>query len=195
MTELYKHKYRIKSARLAGWDYGHNGAYFVTICTAHRHHYFGEIIHDKMILNELGQTAHSYWLEIPNHFPFVRLGNHVIMPNHVHGIIIIDKPYCRDVACNVSTNNKCNVSTNNACSTKSISSSFRQSISPKKGSLATIIRSYKSAVTRHVRKIHADFGWQTRFHDHIIRDSKNYQKISHYIESNPQLWKQDKFYL
>lgn len=89
--DKFKNKYRIPSARLQNWDYGTNGAYFITICTQNREHFFGEIVDGQMQLNELGQLAEKYWLEIPQHFPFIELGNFVVMPNHTHGILIIDK--------------------------------------------------------------------------------------------------------
>ena len=91
MTEKFRNKYRIPSARLQHWDYGWNGAYFITICTKNRVEYFGEIINGEMKLSEIGVLSHKYWLEIPNHFPFVQLDAFVVMPNHIHGIIIIDK--------------------------------------------------------------------------------------------------------
>ena len=92
MVEKFKNTYRIPSARLHSWDYGSNAAYFVTICTAGRAHYFGKIEQAQMQLSEMGKMAHQCWLAIPEHFPFVKLDTHIIMPNHVHGIIIIDKP-------------------------------------------------------------------------------------------------------
>ena len=90
--DKFNNKYRIPSARLQSWDYGSNGAYFITICTKHRQHLFGEIYNNEMQLNDSGQLAEKYWLEIPTHFPFIELGNFVVMPNHTHGILIIDKP-------------------------------------------------------------------------------------------------------
>ncbi|MDL2312781.1 transposase, partial [Bacteroidales bacterium OttesenSCG-928-B11] len=84
--EKYKDKYRIPSARASWWDYGQNGAYFVTICTHNRKHFFGKIENGKMILSKIGEIAHQYWSEIPAHFPFAYLGEFVVMPNHVHGI-------------------------------------------------------------------------------------------------------------
>src|SRR5690554_3027755 len=97
--ERFKNKYRIDSARAPFWDYAWNAAYFVTICTQHREHWFGEIVQtqniaspNKMDLSPIGHIANSCWHEIPNHFPFVELGAHVIMPNHVHGIVVINKP-------------------------------------------------------------------------------------------------------
>jgi putative transposase len=91
MSEKYQNKYRIPSARLQNWDYGANGAYFITICTENRVKYFGKIENCQMQLNQLGQLAEQFFSLIPNYFPFVELGNFVVMPNHVHGIFIIDK--------------------------------------------------------------------------------------------------------
>lgn len=190
MSNLYQNKYRIPSARLQNWDYGSNAMYFVTICTAHRECYFGEIVETpnlgvsnttttpttnkpQMALSDIGKIAQQYWIEIPNHFPFVTLGEWVVMPNHVHGIIIIDKPL-GDVIddANVETP-KLGVST---------------------GTLGVIINQYKRIVTINARKIHADFAWQSRFHDHIIRNNESFQRISNYIANNPSKWEDDKFH-
>jgi len=90
--EKFKGKYRIPSARWAAWNYSNNAAYFVTICTAHRAHYFGEVLNGAMTLTALGRAAADCWREIPAHFPFVVLDEFVVMPNHIHGIIVIQKP-------------------------------------------------------------------------------------------------------
>jgi REP element-mobilizing transposase RayT len=87
----FKNKYRIPSARMASWDYGSNAPYFITICTANRKHFFGEIINGNMHLNEIGRLAQEFWQDIPKYSPFITLANFVIMPNHTHGILIIDK--------------------------------------------------------------------------------------------------------
>jgi REP element-mobilizing transposase RayT len=97
--DKFQDKYRIPSARLPHWDYGSNGSYFITICTANRFHYFGEIVKNvvetrliaSLRASESGKLAHQFWLEIPNHFPYVELGHFVVMPNHVHGILTIKK--------------------------------------------------------------------------------------------------------
>ncbi len=86
----FKNKYRIPSARLAGWDYSHPGSYFITTCTKNRKHFFGEIIDGEMHLNEIGVIADNSWAEIPDHFENITLGEFIIMPNHVHGIITIN---------------------------------------------------------------------------------------------------------
>ncbi|MDP2889248.1 MAG: hypothetical protein Q8P34_09845 [Bacteroidota bacterium] len=92
MSDKFQNKYRIPSARLQNWDYGWNAAYFITICTQNRECYFGKIVDDQMILSEIGTIVQQYWNAIPTHFPFVELGEFVVMPNHIHGIIIINKP-------------------------------------------------------------------------------------------------------
>ena len=93
MSDKFKNKYRITSARLSNWDYSSNASYFITICTANREHYFGTIIDPKMQLSPIGQIACKCWKEIPNHFPHFYLDEFVVMPNHVHGIVMIEKPY------------------------------------------------------------------------------------------------------
>ena len=198
MSLKFQNKYRIKSIRLKNWDYRNNGAYFITICTQNRKHFFGEIIDKKMKLNEIGLLANNFWAEIPNHFPFVELGNFQIMPNHMHGILIVNA-----LQCNASNNDhfdlnhfdsnqsdtlQCNVSTENK-------NEFLSKISPKPGSISTIIRSYKSVVSKNSRLINPEFQWQSLFHDHIIRNSESFEKIQNYIENNPINWKEDTFYI
>jgi REP element-mobilizing transposase RayT len=110
------------------------------------------------------------------------------MPNHVHGILIIDKNNVVDDVIDVVVETlHCNVSTD-------IKNERMAKISPKPGTISTIIRSYKSVVTKNGHYIHADFEWQERFHDHIIRDSESFEKIQNYIENNVANWKDDKFY-
>ena len=192
MEKKYQNKYRIPSARLKNWDYGSNGAYFITICTQNREHFFGDFMDSEFITSEIGTLAEKYWMEIPQHFPYIELGNFVVMPNHVHGILIIDKNV-KTLQCNVSENESpvetlhCNVSTNK--------NEQMANISPKSGTISTILRSYKSVVTKNARFIHAEFGWQPRFHDHIIRNAPEWERIQTYIENNPMNWKEDKFYL
>src|SRR3989338_6303074 len=103
MSDKFRDKYRIPSSRLPNWDYSSNGYYFITICTKGRKQYFGEIINNVMCLSIIGEIAKKYWLEIPKHFPFVELDEFVVMPNHVHGIIVIRENRRRDGACPVST--------------------------------------------------------------------------------------------
>lgn len=85
----FKNKYRIPSARLQAWDYANEGFYFVTICTKNRILHFGDVVDKKMVLSEMGMIADKCWMDIPKHFPFVNLDKYIVMPNHVHGIIVI----------------------------------------------------------------------------------------------------------
>lgn len=104
--EKYRGVYRIESVRLDGWDYGNNASYFVKICTIDKNNYFGKINDGKMYLSEIGIIARTFWQEIPQHFSFIKLSSYAIMPNHLHGIITINKGdggARRDVACNVPT--------------------------------------------------------------------------------------------
>jgi REP element-mobilizing transposase RayT len=80
---------------------------------------------------------------------------------------------------------QCNDSTGNQ---------YYSDISPKSGSISTIIRSYKSVVSKHARLLNPEFNWQPKFHDHIIRNSESFERIQNYIENNPSNWKEDKFY-
>ena len=180
MTDKFQGKYRITSARLQNWDYGWNAAYFVTICTHGREHYFGDIIDGIMQLSEIGHLANKYWSEIPKHFPFVELDVFVVMPNHVHGIVIINKP-----------NDERYVETQNFAS---LPSESRNKFGPQSKNLASIIRGFKIGVTKNARTINADFAWQSRFYDHIIRNDESFSRIRDYIKSNPLKWAMDKFH-
>ena len=190
MGEKFKNKYRIPSARLPSWDYGWNAAYYVTICTGQRVQYFGQIEKGHMVLSAIGRMADRYWRKIPNHFPFVILDVYVIMPNHVHGIIIINKTDDGNPAnINVETPNL-GVSTT-ATSPSPTTPSHQNNKKWKPGTLGVIINQFKRIVTLHARKINADFSWQSRFYDRIIRDENECNRIRQYIINNPAKWAED----
>jgi len=180
MAKKYLNKYRIESIRLKGYDYSSEGAYFITIVTKNREHFFGEIMDGKMILNGIGENAQKYWDEIPQHFSFIRLDEMVVMPNHIHGLLWIDK--LGGIGCDVAYN----VATGKTKNKKMME------ISPKRGSISTVIRSYKSVVTNKSRQINPKFAWQPRFHDHIIRNEKSLHNIRRYIRNNPVIWQRDR---
>ena len=206
----YGDKYRISSTRIPGYDYRNSNSYFVTICTAKWRWWFGTINSGRMKLSGIGNIARDCWQSIAKHYPNVNTDIFVIMPNHVHGIVTI-YPHdnnCRDVACNVSKEQQqtnkdvaCNVSKEQqqinkdvACyvSTDTKNNQTMSVISPKPGSLSAIVRSYKSAVTYQVRKSGAaDFAWQPRFYEHIIRTEDSLERISDYIKTNPEFWTYD----
>ena len=191
MAEKFNNKYRIESARLPNWDYGSNSAYFITVCTHNKVHFFGEILYGEMQLSEIGKMAEKYWYDIPRHFSFVKLDAFVVMPNHIHGILIIDKIDLydgRDAINRVSTHN-----TNNT--EKTITGGITGNKNPMSHeNISRIIRWYKGRCTFEIRKIRVDFYWQSRFHDHIIKNDDSYQRIKNYIINNPINWDNDKFY-
>lgn len=174
-TDKFKGKYRIPSARWAAWDYSSNAAYFVTICTANRAHHFGEIANGVMTLTALGRAAADCWNEIPAHFPFVELDAFVVMPNHVHGIVVINKPQL------VETQNFASLPRGNR-------------FGPQSQNLASIVRGYKIGVTKFARENSIPFQWQARYHDRVIRDAREHERIAQYILSNPQRWTEDELY-
>jgi putative transposase len=172
-------KYRVQSARLPGWNYSSPGYYFVTICTRNSSSYFGEVVAEKVELSEIGICARRFWIEIPEHFSNISLDEYVVMPNHVHGIFVIQEP-------------EKTVETLHATSLHERQGSM-SNIFPKPGSLSAIVRSYKSAVTRWVRKNgYSSFAWQPRFYDHIIRNDESLDEIRRYIRNNPLEWDLDK---
>ena len=192
MPDKFQNKYRIASARLQNWDYGCNAPYFVTICTKDREHYFGEIRNGEMQLNELGILAEKLWQEIPKHFPFVELGNFVVMPNHVHGILVFNKQD-HETGLNTVETPKLGVSTTTITAMPENNPAGKNK-NWKPATLGVIINQYKRMVTIQARKIQADFAWQSRFHDHIFRDEIAFKRISDYIQLNPSQWISDKFY-
>ena len=230
--EKFKNKYRIGSARLKDYDYSSNGAYYLTIVTQDREHFFGNILHGKMQLSEIGKIAQKYWDEIPQHFSFIKLDEMVVMPNHIHGILWIDKldngvkmnvvvndmVHNDMVECDDTTNDTlggamvdalgdtmddvAGVETLHATSLQQQQQQHHQSkskqnkkmtkISPKRGSLSTVIRSFKSIVTKNSRKINPNFKWQPRFYDLIIRNNNELNRIRNYIVNNPKIWERDR---
>lgn len=203
MTNKFQNKYRIQSARLQNWDYRRNAAYFVTICTQEREYYFGDVVDGEMQLTHTGILADVFWNEITKHANHVELGVYVVMPNHIHGIVIINNPDIRnddepndrgrnDDGRNVETLHATSLQPPQSPPPQKYNKSMAD-ISPKSGSLSTIIRSYKSAVTKHANRLGLKNGWQPRFHDHIIRDADEFKRIEDYIVNNPKKWNDDKF--
>jgi len=152
------------------FDYSQPGAYYVTIVTHDRKSIFGRIINGDMELNDIGKMVKEVWMAIPDHFPNVEMGEYVIMPNHIHGIISIT------------------VEATHASPLPRISKG------PMPGSIGAIIGSYKSAATRSFHKIqnsHENSLWQRNYYEHIIRNERDYQAIYEYILANPINWEED----
>ncbi len=171
--EKFQGKYRITTFR-APWHNYRCGAYFVTICTKGREHYFGEIGNDengdsKMYLSQIGEMADECWRAIPQHFPHVQIPLWVVMPDHIHGIVIID-----DI---VETQNFASLHDNDP-----------NKFGPQSKNLASVIRGFKIGVTKFARQNNISFAWQSRYFDRIIRDTAEMNRIAEYIENNVAEW-------
>jgi len=182
--DKFHNKYRIPSARVSWWDYGWSALYFVTICTKDKEYFFGDIINEKMQLSEIGEIVKAEWLKTFELRPDMNLTmyEYIIMPNHFHAIIGIGK----------NQYNTPIVETQCIASLQSEQSKNR--FAPQSKNLASIIRGFKIGVTKSARLVNPCFAWQTRFHDHIIRNHKSYINIANYIITNPQKWENDTFY-
>ncbi|TMI84494.1 MAG: transposase [Bacteroidetes bacterium] len=194
MPIKFRNKYRIASARLSTWDYASNGSYFVTICTAHREHFFGEVVNSQMQFSQIGERANKCWRAIPDHFSYFKLDEFSVMPNHLHGIIIIEKP-CgnhRGGFNAVETGHALSLQPNAGESPKN--PNHRRFRNQGKKTMSSMVGSFKSAVTKYCNENNLTFGWQSRFHDHIIRNEDEFYAIRNYIINNPRNWKEDKFY-
>ena len=198
----FKDKYRIESARLRGWDYAAAGWYFVTVCTHQRACVFGRVVDGDVELSPLGEIAYQYWAEIPAHNPGVEIDAFGIMPNHTHGIVALPpRPVETLHATSLQTRQATPLQTQQATSLQtrhaaSLPHDPMSAISPKAGSLSATVRSYKSAVTRWAGLNGYDsFAWQARFHDHIIRDEAELNRIRRYIQDNPLKWTLDELYV
>jgi putative transposase len=191
--QKFKGKYRIDTARAKWWDYKNEGNYFITICAKNREHLFGYVKDGEMILNEYGKIVSNCWYDLPNHYSNIVLDEFQIMPNHIHCIVGVDnsnfdsnsvetglKPVCTaDDSANNSANNLENKE-------KKIHGIFE------------FIRALKTFSSRRINELRDTKGvsnWQERFHDHIIRDEIEYNRIKNYIINNPKNWSEDCFFV
>jgi REP element-mobilizing transposase RayT len=157
-----------RSIRLRNYDYSRAGAYFVTICTQNRACLFGE-----MLPNDAGKSIHDRWGRIAERYPGVSLGGFVIMPNHVHGVILINAPHPdeQDPSC--------------------------------AATLARIGQWFKTGTTYdYVQGVNGRSWvpfdrrlWQRNYYEHIIRNESEHGRIAAYIDANPSLWQNDALHL
>jgi REP element-mobilizing transposase RayT len=180
---LYKNKYRIESTRLKEWDYSSNGHYFITVCTKKHQCFFGDVINGKMQLNEMGKIAEEEWKKTEQIRKNVKLDEYRVMPNHLHGIIVIEN----ELVSNVETHCSASLPQNTF-----LQQGYKNKFGPQRNNLSSILRGFKSATTNRIHTIgYYEFSWQERFHDHIIRNEKSLQRIREYIRTNPLRWHLD----
>ena len=176
-----------KPIRLKSYDYSQYGAYFVTICTHNCKKMFGDICNGKMVLNDVGKVVEECWLEIPQHFNRVKLDIYEVMPNHLHGIILIndgenivgDNDRCTEMNCfDKRDNHGCPLRIRN------------MELIPK------IMAQYKSSVTRKIRNNKNDNIriWQRSFYDRVVRNEEELYRIREYVVNNPAKWEEDEYY-
>jgi len=160
-----------QSIRLQGYDYSQAGVYYVTLCTTAKQCLFGDVVVDKVALNVYGNIAEACWMGISTHFSDVQLDEFVVMPNHLHGIIVI---------------------TSTARATHA--SPLQQRPGPARRSLGAIMGSFKSAATKQINLVRNSPGepiWQRNFYEHIVRSDANLNAIRQYIQANPARWAED----
>jgi len=172
-----------KKIRLDEWDYSSEGVYFITICCQGRKLFFGTVHKDKVVFSEIGKIADQFWQAIPSHFPHVKLHEFVIMPNHIHGIVVLDYSLAgQQYGISVLSEHK----------TKD---NFNKFSKPVKKSVSVIINQFKSSVKRWCNQNgYSHFQWQSRFYDHILQDEKSIDRVREYINNNPRNWISDDLY-
>ena len=155
-----------KSIRLKDYDYSHAGYYFITICVHNKRSMFGKVVNGIMELNGNGKIAENNIAEIPVHIKDTMIDKFVVMPNHIHMILIVLP---------------------NDTGTPNLASPQMKSkqIVPK------AIQQFKASVSRQTNIIGL---WQSKYYDHIIRNDAEYREIWEYIDTNPLKWQEDKYY-
>lgn len=211
--DLYLGKYRRQTVRLKYWDYVRDTRYFFTICTKDRYHFFGQVVQGEMKLSDMGNIVYEEWIKTFEIRPYVSPDEFVVMPNHVHMIVNIDHgrkngPICRgrgDGELSIGSGGPYVGGSGEAPPRRYVNDDLSEGkpvapgisipISPKSGSLGSIIGSYKSVCTKRIRVIGYDaFAWQGNYWESIIWDERYYRNIVRYIRNNPANWQKDRFY-
>jgi len=180
-----------RSIRLKGFDYTKQGAYFITICTNNRDNLFGEIVSDKIILNEYGEIANAVWKKIPNHFPNVELDEYIIMPNHVHGIIVIEGNNVGVIDYSVGAIHELPLQETTLPQQKDF---VANRIYRRKMTIPKIVGYYKMNITKQINLLRNKPGvtvWQRNYYDRIIRNDVELKIKREYIKNNPARWNED----
>ena len=174
-----------KRNRLEGYDYSKDNLYFVTSCTRDRVHFFGEIKNHKMMLNACGEIAVKQWNWLAKRYPYLISHGFVVMPNHIHGILEIN----RDV---IPVGTCCDLSLHDEIEGIRHHQFIHNQIKIK--SLSQLMGAYKTSVSKQIHLLGTfNFAWQRSFYDHIIRNSDSFERIKAYILTNPKRWENDRF--
>jgi putative transposase len=208
-----KDRHNRVSIRLKGYDYSRAGLYFITICCYHKVPRFGVVVNGKMELNEFGKIAYAEWLKLSERFSNVELDAFQIMPDHMHGIILLKNPPAppsklntmqpddptatSDLAALAMVDSTATAMVDLAASAV-VDSTATARVAPI--TVGGIVGAYKSMVSNRCLDIYkfknetmGQF-WQRNYYEHIIRTEQSYQRISKYIINNPLKWTKDKFH-
>ena len=161
-----------RSIRLEGYDYSRAGAYFVTVCTNNREYLFGNIVNDEAVLSEYGKIVENVWCNLTDHYQNIKMDKFIVMPNHIHGIIIL-------------------------MDMDDVGAGFKPAPTGlmKYYPLSEIIRAFKTFSARHVNELRKTQGisvWQRNYHEHIVRNENELNRIREYIMNNPLRWQYDR---
>lgn len=165
--------YRINSTRIPEFDYSSESYYFITICSFQKQQKFSEIKNGNIYLNEIGKIIKKEWLNTEQIRDNVIMDDYVIMPNHIHGIIVLNSHLCAEKT-----------------TWRVVSTTLKSS------SLGSIVGQIKSITTKRIRKLTNNPEikiWQPRFYEHIIRNDKELFEIRTYIKNNPLKWSEDEY--
>ena len=212
MVEKFKNKYRIQSHRMPGWDYSNNGIYFLTIVTQNRKCIMGNVIIDKnthpyVSLSDFGKIVNNEWIQSFEIRDEIFLDTYIIMPNHIHAIVVLNKNKMNDTHNMDEMHNVggTHVETHGRASLRANRSKQQNQFVRKPKSISSFIGGFKSAVNSKIDdfidqnnldipKYNRDnHFFQSNYHDHIIRNNAEYERIKKYIINNPLKWDNDKF--
>ncbi len=185
-----------RSIRLKEYDYSQAGAYFITICTWNKERLFGNILNRNVELSSNGDITFQYWMDIPNHFNNVGLDEFIVMPNHVHGIIMcrgeVTSPFLKmDNSIKMGGTTQMDGETQMGGTTQG-----GETPPLRKRTLGQIVAYYKYQTTKHLNQIRDTPGipvWQRNYYDHIIRNEYDLHRIREYIINNPLQWDEDEY--
>lgn len=219
MSDKFRNKYRIASHRLSGWDYSGNGYYFITLVTQNRECNLGNIIDGNMILSDFGKIVNAEWLKSFEIRVELLMDTYIIMPNHLHAIVVLDKTEKNDMDGLIGTDDMdgligidgmggAHVEAHGRASLQSIPQSENKlPFIRKPKSISSFIGGFKSAVNSKIDDFidknnlgipkynRNNHFFQSNYYDHIIRNANEYQRIKNYIINNPSNWEIDKFHL
>jgi putative transposase len=190
--------HRRRSIRLKGYDYSQEGAYFITVCTKDKEWLFGDVINGQVQMNDMGNVTLQCWKEIPKHFPSAVLDEFIVMPNHIHGIVIFNAVGAKNIS-PIFRDDKPDRAETVSPIPRDGNSDRAKNVSPLQHgtsmTIGSVIRGFKIGVTKWARANGAFHDpWQRNYYEHIIRNEPELSKIREYIINNPLNWETDENY-